>query len=298
MSKPPSRSAAHPGAKSGKPAPKSGFKPKPQGGKRLGGKAQGNRPAKASNAPLPSRDDFVRIGGLPAVQALLEARPDEIDRLFYVIEMRDAVEPLCKALAAARKPYKQVDGDELAKIAATPMHGGVVALAKPRPVVRFDAEQAKLWAKAKEPVLVLDGVGNPHNLGAIARTMAFFGIKHLLLSDHPGQALPSESAFRVAEGGLEHVTVYRADRFDIALKRLREAGYRVTGTALENARPLADLPRDRPLAVVLGNEEHGLPVTTVMACESIVKLPGSGHVQSLNVSATAAILVWEMAKRL
>lgn len=232
------------------------------------------------------------------MQALFSVRPDEVERLFYAIELQDAVEPLRKQMGVARKPYKQVTGDELAKIAATPMHGGIVALAKPRPVVRFDAEQAKLWAKAKEPVLVLDGVGNPHNLGAVVRTMAFFGIRHLLISDHPGQALPSESSYRVAEGGFEYITVYRADRFDIALKRLREAGYRVTGTALEGARPLADLPRDRPLAVVLGNEEHGLPVTTAMGCESVVKLPGSGQVQSLNVAATAAILVWEMAKRL
>lgn len=145
--------------------------------------------------------------------------------------------------------------------------------------------------------MILDGVGNPHNLGAIVRTMAFFGLTRLVISDHPGQAGLSESAYRVAEGGLEWVTIYRASDLPTALRGLKPH-YHVVGTALSDkpSPSISDLKAgSRPIAVVLGNEEHGLPRETQKACESILTLPGSGRVQSLNVAATAAILVHAFA---
>ena len=163
-----------------------------------------------------------------------------------------------------------------------------------RPVLPFDSEEAKRWAQAGEPLLLLDGVGNPHNLGAIVRTMAFFGLKRLVLSDHPGQALPSEAAYRVAEGGFEYITLYRADRFATQLKRLSPA-FRVVGTALGDHRPLGRLKGPPPAALVLGNEEVGLRPETLKACAELATIPGSGWVQSLNVSATAAILIHAIA---
>jgi TrmH RNA methyltransferase len=146
--------------------------------------------------------------------------------------------------------------------------------------------------------VILDGVGNPHNLGAIARTMAYFGLKYLLISDHPAQAGLSDAAHRVAEGGLEHLEVYRAVGCAKVIKSLREY-YRVVGTSLGGRSVELDkLPADpRPLALVLGNEEHGLPYETLNLCEAALLIPGSGQVQSLNVSATAAILIHQMAAK-
>ncbi|MEI4927341.1 TrmH family RNA methyltransferase, partial [Klebsiella pneumoniae] len=65
------------------------------------------------------------------------------------------------------------------------------------------------WAQARAPLLVLDGVSNPHNFGAIVRTAAFLGVRHVVLSERPEQAVPSDAAVRVAEGGLEHVVLWR-----------------------------------------------------------------------------------------
>jgi TrmH RNA methyltransferase len=170
------------------------------------------------------------------------------------------------------------------------MHGGVVALAKPRPVIAFDAEEACTWADAAPLLVILDGIGNPHNLGAIARTAAFLGIDRLVISDDPAQAGPSDAAYRVAEGGLEYVQLFRASNLPAALRTLKQ-GYRIVGTALGRGRKPEALPRDRAVAVVLGNEERGLSPATVQACDEIVTIAGSGWVQSLNVAATAAILM-------
>jgi len=263
--------------------------------------ARTRRPPAAPPSRPPQHEDhrkLFRVAGLAAVSALFAREPERIERLFFDERLKGEVGDFCQRLARARRPYRMVEGEELARVAGTPMHGGVVALIEPRPVPVFDPEAAKGWAADGRPLLILDGVGNPHNLGAIVRTAAFFGIPRLVVSDHPAQALPSEASYRVAEGGFEWVEVRRAERFATALKRLKGV-YRVVGTALSpHARPPASLGRakgGRPVALVLGNEEEGLPPATLAACDEVVMIPGAGQVQSLNVAATAAILIHALA---
>src|SRR5260370_1311464 len=130
---------------------------------------------------------------------------------------------------------------------------------QPRPLPERDRAAAQRGAEDGQPLLLLDGVGTPHNLGAIARTAAFFGLPRIVLSDHAEQAGPSDASYRVAEGGLEHVTLYRAPRFAAILKGLRRS-YHVLGTALGQGQPLEMLRRsEKPVALVLGNQEDGLP---------------------------------------
>jgi TrmH RNA methyltransferase len=154
---------------------------------------------------------------------------------------------------------------------------------------------APAWARERKLLLMLDGIGNPHNLGAIVRTAAFFGLSRIVLSDHPAQALPSDASYRVAEGGLEFVELYRAQRFAQVLARLRKS-HRLIAAAAEAGQPLATLSKsDKPFALILGNEERGLSRATLDACDAIVTIPGAGHVQSLNVAASAAILIHALA---
>ena len=240
---------------------------------------------------------LLRIAGLPAVAALFATAPERVERLFFDERMKGTVGAFCAALARARKPYRLVPEDELARVAGSVLHGGVVAVAEPRPVLPLDLAEAPLWARDGLPLLVLDGVGNPHNLGAIARSAAFFGVKRLVLSDHPAQALPSDASYRVAEGGLEHLALYRATNVAAALRRLA-GSYRVLGTALERGTPLAALaPATLPAALVLGNEETGLPHATLAACDEIVTIAGAGQIQSLNVSVSAGILLYALRQK-
>lgn len=243
----------------------------------------------------PGQIELTRVAGLAAVSALFRTSPERVERLFYLDEKGGDVAPFCQELARRRKPYRRVGTDELARVAGTAMHGGVVALARPRPVLPFDPEAAAGWRAAAPLVVALDGIGNPHNLGAIVRTAAFFGLDRLILSDHQAQAGPSDAAHRVAEGGLEFVQLYRAAGLPGILKRLKPA-YRIVGTALGSGRPVEQLCAGRPIVLVLGNEEAGLDPATVAACDEIVTLPGSGWVQSLNVAATAAILIHYFAR--
>ncbi|MFZ4806680.1 MAG: TrmH family RNA methyltransferase [Hyphomicrobiaceae bacterium] len=236
--------------------------------------------------------DLDRIAGLPAVTALFDTHRNRVHRLFFTPEMAPDAEPFLSVLAAARRPYREVGPEELERIAGTAMHGGIVALAEPR---RINEARPEDLSRTGEPLLVLDGVGNPQNIGAITRTAAFFGLRRIVISDHPEQAAISDASFRIARGGLAYVDVLRAHNLPVFLAAMRTS-HNVIGTALEGARPLEQITADpafsnRPALVVLGNEEQGLPRATLKACATVVSLPGSGRVQSLNVSVTAGILI-------
>jgi TrmH RNA methyltransferase len=239
---------------------------------------------------LPRPPEPNRICGVNAVRALFLRRPQAVLRLFYTEERRRVAGPLCAHLARTRRPYREVPAAELARVAGTPHHGGIVAVAVarfaaplPGPELPADLPQA--------PVLpVLDGIGNPHNLGAIARSAAFFGCRAMLLSGDPRGADLSDAAFRIAEGGLEHLELLRSPDLPATLRAMRGRFLTLAAVAAGGAPPGA-IPRGRPIALVLGNEEGGLPIPTLDACEARVTLAGGGAVESLNVSVAAAVLL-------
>jgi TrmH RNA methyltransferase len=240
------------------------------------------------------RRELLHVCGRAAVSALFARDPGRVERLFFSPPLACELAPLCRALAAARKPYRAVGADELARIAGTALHGGVVAVARPPPLPSVGPEAAAGWAADGAPLLILDGVGNPHNLGAIARSAAFFAVPRIVLAERREQALPSDASYRVAEGGLDRVALYRAS-LPALLPALRRT-YRVIAAAAEGGDPPMPRRDGRPAALVLGNEEHGLDPATRALCEEIVTIPGSG-VQSLNVSAAAAILIYLLTRR-
>jgi TrmH RNA methyltransferase len=231
------------------------------------------------------------ICGLKPVDACFTRRADSVQRLFYLSEMKAAAGPYCARLAAARKPYRMVEAPELEKIAGTPHHGGIVAVAKSRIPAIFDPTNPP----RTKVLLVLDGIGNPHNLGAIARSAAFFGVEAVLLSEGPQDAMPSDAAYRVSEGGLEWLDLFKSRNLPNVIAAI-EPYYRTVATSLSrDAVPLAELPRDRPIALVLGNEENGVSPAVLEACRRQVRIAGAGRVQSLNVAQAAAVLLADLA---
>ena len=235
-----------------------------------------------------------RICGPVAVAALFAHRPGAVLRLFYLPTRRQDVGSFCARLAQERKPYREVEAGELARIAGTTHHGGIVAVATPREVPAV----TRLEQVPTGLLPVLDGIGNPHNLGAIARSAAFFGCKGMLLSGDPRQAGLSDSAWRTSEGGLEALTLLRTSDLPVALGALAPRFLTVAAVARGGEAPEAILASGdaRDIALVLGNEEEGLAEPTIAACARRVTLPGSGLVESLNVSVAAAVLMYALRR--
>ena len=228
-----------------------------------------------------------RICGINAVTALFARRPEAAKRLFYTSAMKEQAGPLCATMAAARRPYRLLEEAEIAKAAGSMHHGGLVAVAQARPIGIIDFVRPPRF-----PLLViLDGVSNPHNLGAIARSAAFFGAGGLLFHEVPGTAMPSDAAYRTAEGGLEYLELHKTRNLRKALAALEPHYRTVAATLTQDAMPLQSLPRDRPIALVLGNEERGVSFDALEGCRRRVRILGRGRVQSLNVAQAAAILL-------
>ena len=160
-------------------------------------------------------------------------------------------------------------------------HGGVVAVAAAAPAAAARSRSSpRVWARDGRPLLILDGIGNPHNLGAIVRSAAYFGVVRIVLADRPEQALPSAASYRIAEGALDRVTLYRAP-LSAALPALKPALSDRRHRARTRRPGLPRLRRDRPVALILGNEESGVDPAILALCDTVVTIPGSGRVQSL-----------------
>lgn len=250
--------------------------------------------------PIPPKNPEINVCGWQAVSTLFAQHPDDVLRLFFDPATGKRAGEMCSLLAKTKRVYRQVLPAELEKVAGTVHHGGIVAVIVARPLQRVTRDVLDRWARAKEPLLLLDRVSNANNLGALVRTAAYFGVRAIVIPDAPGQALPGEAAYRVAEGGMEFVEFYRVPALPEFCLELKRSHYLI-GTSLRGTqlspREVTARGLPRPPAVVLGNEEKGIAPGVASACDRLVKIPGVDTVESLNVSAAAAVLCWEFFGR-
>ena len=161
------------------------------------------------------------------------------------------------------------------------------------------------WVERKESAIVLDRVGNANNLGAIIRSAAFFGIKNIVIPLDEAQSSITTSSYRVAEGGMEYVTVYSIRSIEKLLMGMRDRMIRV-GTALnakESVSSLRTWGKDKGCLIVLGNEENGISNEVRHNCDHLVIIPyhgvrdeaGNPKIDSLNVAQASAIIMYELA---
>ncbi|HEY4301785.1 MAG TPA: RNA methyltransferase [Candidatus Didemnitutus sp.] len=244
----------------------------------------------------PVRVEEINVCGWQAVSALFAQHPGEIRRLFFDPATGKRAGEMCSYLAANKKIYRQVPGDELEKVGGTVHHGGIIAVIAQRPLGKVTRETIEQWGRDRVPLLLLDRVSNTNNLGAIVRSAAFFGVRDIVVPNHPSQALPGDAAWRVAEGGMEFVRFHVVPALPEFCQELKRhffvIGTSVAGNQLSPAEVRArGMPR--PPAIILGNEEKGLAPGLAAACDRLVRVPGADTVESLNVSAAAAVMCWE-----
>lgn len=237
------------------------------------------------------------ICGLAAVKARWASDAASILRLFFDPTTGRKLGVICKALASDRKVYRSVSMAELEKISGSKHHGGVVAIVAAPKLLAPRPAEVKRWAAERAPLLILDRIGNSHNLGALARTAAYLGVEDIIITDTPDSARPNDAAFRVAEGGLEKIKVWAVRDLVLLIKDLRQAGYAVLAAATRGGRPDCATEKKQPCALVMGNEQHGIDPKVVAACSQQVTIPGTRAVESLNVSVAGAILMWELFGR-
>lgn len=210
--------------------------------------------------------------------------------------MRGELDALLKYASAHRLPVREVSDEELARLAQTTHHEGLVMLVRPR---RWAGPQelAEQLLLRKGTAIALDRVRNPYNIGAILRTAAFFGVDAALLgAPAPHPALPPD-AVRVAEGGAEHLLLSRTTDLADTLSRLRQRGVQIVGTAVVDAKDALSFPFARPSILVMGHEREGMSERVGAQCDARVTIRGSGAVESLNVAVATGVLVAQLTRR-
>ena len=242
--------------------------------------------------------------GRRAVLAIAQSRPQTILRVFYQKQgpTKDLA-PLLKACAQQRKPYRAVSDEELVKISGSQHHEGVVVVCTSPP--KCDTQQlANLLTHSKRFAstsgldiapshlstwIALDEVGNDHNLGAIARSLAWFGGGGMIWQAKRPQL--SASALRIAQGGAEQIDLVTVSNLSEALMIMKEHGFLVVGADQSAKQDVFQLRSQKAICWVLGNEQFGLSKACKSMCDHLVSIPGSGQVESLNVSVSAGILM-------
>ena len=250
--------------------------------------------------------DELAVCGMNAALAVGQYHPLTINRLFLREDRLPSFTAICKQLAERKRPYKICEDEELERVCKSVHHQGVVVMIEEPVIESLTIEDLDLWADEGKTGVILHSVGNDHNLGAIARAAAFFDVSFIVLNEKDsiftdGTRLTT-SAYRVAEGGLEHLTVRKIANTGAFLK---DASKRIVtvGTDTRARSRIEDLSGivkssniktasgKRGVALVLGNEETGLPRSVKDQCSCLLRIPGTGNIDSLNVSQAAALFL-------
>jgi 23S rRNA (guanosine2251-2'-O)-methyltransferase len=243
-----------------------------------------------------SKRNFVY--GLHAVNAVLERAPERVLELWVAQPRDDArTRSLRERAETAGVRVQSVGGEALAKLVGDVAHQGAAAAV--RPLKGWDEHDlvAALSQIAGDPLLlVLDGVTDPHNLGACLRTADAVGA-HAVLIPKDRAAAVDGVVRKVAAGAAEFVPVATVTNLARTLDMLKERGIWVVGTDGEAPQTLYAADLKRPLALVFGAEGDGMRRLTRERCDFLVRIPMAGQVESLNVSVAAGVALFEARRQ-
>ena len=237
------------------------------------------------------------IFGIHAVQALLNSAPQRVVELKVMCGRQDQrMTAVLEAASKANIKIQQLDRKKLDEL-CDGNHQGVIAVAKPAPSLTENELYPLLESLQEEPlVLVLDGVTDPHNLGACLRSANAAGA-HVVLVPKDNSASLTEAARKVASGAADIVPLIAVTNLSRTLKKLQDLGLWVAGAAGEAEQTLYELDLTGPRVIVMGAEGTGMRRLTRETCDELVKIPMHGTVSSLNVSVATGVLLFEVQRQ-
>jgi len=241
-----------------------------------------------------------RLTGIHAVKEALEAGR-AFDRIVIARGRQDTrVEQIVQLARERNISVRFEDRSQLDRLADSKDHQGVVALAAPRAAATLDeiltVANAGAGHGSKGLIVLLDGVEDPHNLGAIIRTALAAGVHGVVIPERRAAGL-TDTVARASAGALSHLAVAKVINLARTMEELKEAGYWLIGLDEEADKSYTDADYTSPVGIVLGGEGKGLHELTRKRCDFVVSLPTSGPVKSLNVSVAAGVVLFEVLRQ-
>jgi 23S rRNA (guanosine2251-2'-O)-methyltransferase len=239
-----------------------------------------------------------RLTGIHAVREALEAqRP--FDRIVIAKGRQDTrVEQLVQLAHKQGIAVRFEDRGQLDRLANSKDHQGVVALAAARAAATLEdiLTCANRSPGHKGLIVLLDGVEDPHNLGAIIRTTLAAGAHGVVVPERRAAGL-TDTVARASAGALAHLPVAKVTNLARTMEELKEADYWLVGLDEEAEKSYTEADYTSPLGIVLGGEGKGLHELTRKRCDFLVSLPTTGPVRSLNVSVAAGVVLFEALRQ-
>jgi len=237
------------------------------------------------------------VFGLHAVQALLDSDPQRFQEVF-ILKGRDdrRLQPVVKALEAQGIVIQVASRQWLDSQVEGGVHQGIVARVKAGRQYQ-ENDLPDLLEKLESPfLLILDGVTDPHNLGACLRSADAAGV-HAVIVPKDRSAQLNATAKKVACGAAEHVPLIRVTNLARTMRMLQEANVWIVGTAGEADHTLFQSKMTGPMALVMGAEGEGMRRLTREHCDELISIPMAGTVSSLNVSVATGICLFEAVRQ-
>ena len=229
------------------------------------------------------------------VNPVLEAIRSRGARIRYVAVARDHGGKAGRVIVAANEAgvsLRLLPPAQIERLAGRGVHNGVVAEVDESAYADFDALVER---EETSFVLVLDGITDPQNLGAILRVADGFGVSLVLIPEHDSAGL-TPAAVKASAGASEWVPVALVTNLARSIERLQKRGFWVYGAAAEGTAPSSIDLRGK-VAIVLGNEGKGIRRNVLEHCDGRVTIPMHGHVDSFNVATAAAVLCYEVRRQ-
>jgi len=236
------------------------------------------------------------IYGLHAVEEAIEAGRD-IDKILIKKDLQsDAVATVLEKAQQAGIPLQRVPVQKLDGITRR-NHQGVVALLSAVTYYRLDNLVPQLFENGENPfIVVLDGVTDVRNFGAIARTCECAGVSAIVIPER-GSVSVNADAVKTSSGALNVLPVCREKSLTDALRYLAQCGFTTIATSDHNSQPYTEQDFTSPVAIVFGAEGSGVSPAVAAHCDRHVAIPQFGQINSLNVSVAAGIVIYEVVRQ-
>jgi 23S rRNA (guanosine2251-2'-O)-methyltransferase len=239
-----------------------------------------------------------RLTGIHAVREALEAGR-ALERIVIAKGRQDRrIEDIVQLARNQNVSLRFEDRAQLDRLADSKDHQGVVALTASRPSSTLEEILARAGANPKQKglIVLLDGVEDPHNLGAIIRTALAAGAHGVVIPERRAAGL-TDTVARASAGALAHLPVAKITNLVRAMDELKGAGYWLIGLDERAERDYTQADYTSSVGIVMGSEGKGLHELTRKRCDFVVSLPTTGPVRSLNVSVAAGIVLFEALRQ-
>lgn len=236
------------------------------------------------------------IFGIRAIIEAIEAGRS-IDK---VLVRRDFTGDLARELYAKIKEYdivmQRVPVEKLNRITMK-NHQGAIALLSPVEYQKLDNLVPLFYEEGRNPlIMVLDGLTDTRNFGAIGRTAACAGVDAIVIPERNSVSVTPD-AVKTSAGGLFHVPVCRERDILSAVRFLKDNGYHIVGATEKGASPYTKADYKAPTAIIMGSEDTGISDSVLRICDELAAIPILGKIESLNVSVAAGIMIYEALRQ-